>query len=441
MNNSHAALATAETATLEAQTMRRVQWRLMPFLIVAYLASVIDRGNIGFASLQMNADIGLSHTLFGLAGGVFFISYFFCEIPSNMALERFGARRWIARVMISWGLVAGAMAFVAGPNSFLALRFVLGAAEAGFFPGVILYLTYWFPARYRARMIGIFMVSIPAANALGSPLAGMLLQTDGIAGLRGWQWLFLAEGVPTVLLGVVALFWLTDSPSIAHWLPQRGREWLSDTLMQEARARSLLLAHKPSLWSTLCDRRILLLTLISAATTTASTALAIWQPLIIKSLGLNYLQTGLVSAIPYVAASLAMVFWARSSDRSGERIWHNAIPMIIVIVGFVGMLLVHALWPVVTLLTVVMVGTYACKGPFWSMATEWLPLPVAAVGIAQISALANLSGFFASWSIGAIRDATGSFLLALLPLLGLCVLGTLAMIWLGVSGSIKPPRG
>jgi MFS transporter, ACS family, tartrate transporter len=441
MNSSPAALATAEAATLEAQTMRRVQWRLMPFLIVAYLASVIDRGNIGFASLQMNADIGLSHTLFGLAGGIFFISYFFCEIPSNMALERFGARRWIARVMISWGLVAGAMAFVTGSNSFLALRFLLGAAEAGFFPGVILYLTYWFPTRYRARMIGIFMVSIPAANALGSPLAGMLLQADGLAGLRGWQWLFLAEALPTVILGVVALFWLTDRPGLAHWLPQQGRKWLSDTLAQEARARSLLLAHKPSLWSTLSDRRILLLTLISAATTTASTALAIWQPLIIKSLGLNYLQTGLVSAIPYVAASLAMIFWARSSDRSGERIWHNAIPMIVVIVGFVGMLLVHALWPVVALLTVVMVGTYACKGPFWSMATEWLPLPVAAVGIAQISALANLSGFFASWSIGAIRDATGSFVLALLPLLGLCVLGTLAMIWLGVSGRIKRAHG
>ncbi len=438
MSTTPAELATTEPMTLEAQTMRRVQWRLMPFLIVSYLASVIDRGNIGFASLQMNSDIGISHTLFGLAGGIFFFSLFIFEIPSNMALERFGARRWIARVMISWGIVAGAMAFVAGPRSFLVLRFFLGAAEAGFFPGVILYLTYWFPMRYRARMIGIFMVSIPVANALGSPLAGLLLQTDGIAGLRGWQWLFLAESVPTVALGVAALYWLTDRPILAKWLPPEGRAWLSDTLEQEARARSLLLRNKPSLWTTLGDRRVLLLTLISAATTTASTALAIWQPLIIKSLGLDYLQTGLVSAIPYVAASLAMIFWARSSDRSGERLWHNAIPMIVVVAGFIGMLLVHALWPVVMLLTVVMVGTYACKGPFWSMATEWLPLPVAAVGIAQISALANLSGFFASWSIGAIRDATGNFVLALTPLLGLCVVGTLAMIWLGVSGTTRP---
>jgi MFS family permease len=437
MSTSPAGLAMSEAATLEAQTMRRVQWRLMPFLIVCYLASVIDRGNIGFASLQMNVDIGLSHTMFGLAGGIFFISYFFCEIPSNVALERFGARRWIARVMISWGIVAGAMAFVAGPRSFLVLRFLLGAAEAGFFPGVILYLTYWFPTRYRARMIGIFMVSIPVANAVGSPLAGMLLQADGIAGLHGWQWLFLAEAVPTVALGVAALFWLTDRPSLAKWLTPQGSAWLSHALEQEARARSLLLTHKPSLWTTLGDRRVLLLTLISAATTTASTALAIWQPLIINSLGLDYLQTGLVSAIPYVAASLAMIFWARSSDRRGERIWHNAVPMIMVVAGFVGMLLVHALWPVVTLLTVVMVGTYACKGPFWSMATEWLPPPAVAVGIAQISALANLSGFFASWSIGAIRDVTGSFGLALTPLLGLCVVGTLSMIWLGISGSAR----
>jgi MFS family permease len=420
------------SAALERATIRRVTWRLMPFLVAAYLFSIIDRSNIGFASLQMNQAICLSRSVFGLAGGIYFIAYFLCEVPSNLALERFGARVWIARVMITWGLVAGATAFCTGPKSLLAMRFLLGAAEAGFFPGVILYLTYWFPPAYRARMVGIFMVSIPAANGLGSPIAGFLLAADGAFGLQGWQWLFVMEAVPTVLMGVAAYAWLTDRPAKARWLSAEQRVWLEGAIERETAALAANQAPRLTVRQTLFDRRVLFLALVSASTTTVSTALAIWQPIIVRAFGLSYIQTGLVSALPYVAACVAMVLWGRRSDRTGERLWHNALPMMAVVAGFAGLLVFKSLWPSVALLTVVMVGTYACKGPFWAMSSEWLPRSAAAAGLAQISAVANLAGFFASYLIGVIRDWTGSYPLSLVPLMLLCAAGTAALVRLAV---------
>ena len=433
-----AALTGFDDAALRRSTMRRVSWRLMPFLIVSYLFSIVDRSNIGFASFEMNHDIGLTGSVFGLAGGIYFIAYFLFEVPSNLGLERFGASRWIARVMISWGLVAGATAFCVGPKSLLVARFLLGAAEAGFFPGVILYLTYWFPSSYRARMVGIFMVSIPAANALGSPIAGYLLSMGGFLGLRGWQWLFIMEAVPTVLLGFAAYVWLTDKPARATWLDPAQQAWLLIELEQDAASRAVTRVPRKSVWQTLFDRRVLFLALVSASTTTVSTALAIWQPIIVRSFGFSYIGTGFVNALPYVAACVAMVLWGRNSDRTGERLWHNAIPMIGVLVGFAGLLVFHSAAPSVASLTLVMVGTYACKGPFWSMSSEWLPRSGAAAGLAQISAVANLAGFFASYLIGAIRDATGSYPLALLPLMLLCLAGTAAIVHLAVRPGTAP---
>ena len=422
----------AQDDALGRATIARVTWRLMPFLVIAYLFSIIDRSNIGFASLQMNRAIGVSQTVFGLAGGIYFIAYFMFEVPSNLALERFGASKWIARVMISWGLVAGATAFVAGENSLLTMRFLLGAAEAGFFPGVILYLTYWFPSAHRARMVGVFMVSIPAANALGSPIAGYLLTLNGAFGIAGWQWLFIMEAVPTVLLGIAAYVWLTDRPAHARWLTPEQRNWLIAELERDAASRAVNQAAKLSLWQTLFDRRVLFLALISASTTTVSTALAIWQPIIMRSFGLSYIESGFVNALPYVAACAAMILWGRRSDRTGERLWHNALPMMLVVVGFAGLLVFTTLWPSVMLLTLVMVGTYACKGPFWAMSSEWLPRGAAAAGLAQISAVANLAGFFASYLIGYIKDATGSYPLSLVPLMALCAAGTLALVVLAM---------
>ena len=422
------ALPTEQTE-LGRATIRRVTWRLMPFLVAGYLCSIIDRSNIGFASLQMNHQIGLTQTMFGLAGGIYFIAFSLFEVPSNLALERFGASRWIARVLISWGLVAGATAFVVGPKSLLAMRFLLGVTEAGFFPGVILYITYWFPASYRARMVGIFMVSIPAANTLGSPIAGYLLTMDE----RAWPARRLAVAVhhrggadrPARFSRLL----VADGPASPCALALSGAAdvagWRNRT---RRRPRAANRAPRISVWRTLVSRRVLFLALISASTTTVSTALAIWQPIIVRAFALSYIETGFVNALPYVAACIAMVLWGRRSDRTGERLWHNVLPMIVVVLGFAGLLVFTSLWLSITLLTLVMVGTYACKGPFWAMSSEWLPRSAAAAGLAQISAVSNIAGFFASFLIGWIKDATGSYPLSLMPLMALCAFGTIALI-------------
>jgi sugar phosphate permease len=416
-------------AALEAATMRRVFTRLLPFLVLAYLICYIDRVNVGFAGLQMNQDLGLSKTIFGLGGGIFFIGYFLLEVPSNLALERFGASRWIARIMISWGIVSGTMAFTAGTNSFLTLRFLLGAAEAGFFPGVILYLTYWFPAAHRARIVGIFMVAIPLAGFVGSPLSGAILGMDGWLGLRGWQWVFVLEAIPAMLMGVMALAWLTDAPAHARWLTPEQRDWLSRRMTDE-RDRAARVPRM-SVWRVLTEKHVLIMALVYSGAAGASSGLAIWQPQILKSFGLTNFETGLVNAVPYGIAAVLMILWGRHSDRTGERVWHNAVPISAIVVGLLGTFYVGSLWPMVVMLTVVLVGTYACKGPFWALSTEYLAAPVAAAGIAQINALGNLSGFAANYLIGAIKDATGSYPLSLLPIMALSALGAVAVVWIG----------
>jgi sugar phosphate permease len=424
----------------EAAVMRRVAWRLMPFVVAAYLVSVIDRVNIGFASLQMNHDLGLTQTAFGLAGGAFFLTYCAFEVPSNAALQRVGARRWLARIMISWGVVAGATAFVAGPGSFLVMRLMLGAAEAGFFPGVILFLTYWFPSDYRARMMGLFVLSVPVSGIVGSPLSGLLLETEGLLGLHGWQWMFIVEALPAVGLGMFGLGWLTDRPAEARWLSAEDRAWLAARL--EADRQDLAARQMPALrfGSMITDRRILLLTLVGASTVTVSTALGIWQPIIIKSFGVSNGATGVLNAIPYVAASVALLLWGRHSDRGHERVWHNAIPMCIVVLALVGTLFTSDLRAVMGLLMLVMVGTYACKGPFWALATAALPPPMAGAAIAQINALGSLPGFFASALIGTIKDATGSYPIATLPIAGLCLAGLAGVFVLGRRNYCPAPR-
>ena len=414
----------------EAALMRRVGWRLVPFLLIAYLFAVIDRVNIGFASIQMNHDIGRSRAAFGLAGGVFFVTYFVFEVPSNLVLQKVGASRWLARIMITWGMVAGATAFVTGPNSFLAMRLLLGVAEAGFFPGVILFLTYWFPSHYRARMMGLFVLSVPASGIVGSPLSGLLLGTEGWLGLHGWQWMFIFEALPAFLMGIVALFWLTDGPASAKWLSAEERTWLAAHLEADRARFAATAVPKMPLWQVLTNPRVLMLTLVCSATVTISAVLGIWQPIIIKSFGVTNLGAGLLNAIPYIAAAIAMVLWGRHSDRTRERVWHNAIPMFIATAAMLATFLTNNLTIVMGLLTLVMVGTYACKGPFWALATEALPASIAAAAIAQINALGSLPGFFASYLIGAIKDATGSYPLAITPIAALCATGAIAVLFL-----------
>ena len=420
--------APTQDAALEAATMRRVFMRLMPFLLLAYLICYIDRVNVGFAGLQMNHDLGLSKTVFGLGGGIFFVGYFLLEVPSNLALERFGASRWIARIMISWGIVSGATALSAGAGSFLTLRFLLGVAEAGFFPGVILYLTYFFPATYRARIVGVFMVAIAAAGFVGSPISGAILYLDGWLGVRGWQWVFILEAIPAVLMGLLALVWLTDTPAHARWLTPAQRDWLSAKLAAE-RAREVRVPHM-SVWRVIREKHVLVMALVYSGPAAASSGLNIWLPTIIKSFGLTNMQTGFLTAVPYGIAAVLMVLWGHHSDRVGERIWHTAVPIATIAAGLLLTFFVSSLWPVMLLMTLVVVATRASNGPFWALSTEFLSAPVAAAGIAQINALGNLSGFGANYLIGAIADATGSYPLSLAPMMLLAAVAAAAVVWI-----------
>jgi MFS transporter, ACS family, tartrate transporter len=415
---------------LEAATMRRVSWRLMPFLMLAYLLCYIDRVNVGFASLQMNKAVGIDPKIYGLGAGIFFVGYFMLEVPSNLALERFGARTWIARIMLTWGAVSAAFALIGGPISFLVLRFLLGAAEAGFFPGVILYLTYWYPAEYRAKIVGIFMVAIPVAGLIGSPVSGAILGMDGIMGLGGWQWIFILEAIPTLVLGIVAFTYLTDRPEHAKWLAPEQKAWLIAKLEGE-RQRAARVPHT-SLWKILSNKYVLIMALVYAGAAGASTSLALWMPQLVKSFGLTNFQTGLVNAVPFGVAAVWMILWGRSSDRSGERVWHNALPLLWMVAALCATFFsVGNLWFTIALLTLIAAGTYASKGPFWALSSEWLGPTVAAAGLAQINALGNLSGFFFNYLIGWIKDETGSFPLAMMPIAVVAAIGAICVLVIG----------
>jgi ACS family tartrate transporter-like MFS transporter len=415
---------------LETETMRRVSWRLMPFLLLAYLLCYIDRVNVGFASLQMNKAVGIDPKIYGLGAGIFFVGYFILEVPSNLALERFGARKWIARIMLSWGVISGAFALIGGPISFLVLRFLLGAAEAGFFPGVILYLTYWYPAEYRARIVGIFMVAIPVAGLIGSPVSGAILGMDGVLGLGGWQWIFILEAIPTIVLGIVAFVALSDKPNDARWLTAEQKAWLNAKLEGERRRVSRVAPM--SVWKVMTNKTVLIMALVYAGAAGASTSLALWMPQLVKSFGLTNFQTGLVNAVPFGIAAVWMILWGRSSDRTGERVWHNALPLMWMVLALLGtFLVVGNMWATIALLTLIAAGTYASKGPFWALSSEWLGPAVAAAGLAQINALGNLSAFFFNYAIGYIKDETGSFPLALMPIAVVATIGVICLLTIG----------
>jgi MFS transporter, ACS family, tartrate transporter len=419
---------TADNA-LETATMRAVSWRLMPFLLAAYVVCYIDRVNVGFAALQMNKAVGIDPKTYGLGAGIFFVGYFILEVPSNLALERFGASKWIARIMLTWGLVSGAFALIGGPTSFLVLRFLLGAAEAGFFPGVILYLTYWFPSVYRAKIVGIFMVGIPLAGVIGSPISGAVLGMDGVLGLGGWQWIFIIEALPAILMGIVSFVWLTDQPKDARWLTREQQAWLITTIQTE-RMRAPRIVHQ-SVWKVMTNKYVLIMALVYSGAAGASASLALWMPQLIKPFGLTNFETGLVNAIPFAIAAMWMVLWGHNSDRTGERVWHNALPLAWMVVAMIVTFWAHSLWTIIPLLTLIAAGTYASKGPFWALCSEWLGAGAAAAGLAQINALGNLSSFFFNYMIGWIKDETGSYPAALMPIAIVATMGTICVIVIG----------
>jgi MFS family permease len=394
-----------ELTGLERQTVARVAWRLLPLLMACYFIAYLDRVNVGFASLTMNKALGFSSAVYGFGGGIFFLGYFIFEVPSNVLLGKIGARVWIARILITWGIIAACTAFITGPLSFYTVRFMLGVAEAGFFPGIILYLTWWFPSYYRSRIVGVFMAAIPLSNILGSVVSGFLLDLDGWLGFAGWQWLFILEAAPAVVLGIVFWVYMTDWPSQAHWLAPEQRNWLTGRLEAE-RARREAIRHY-SLKQALLDKRVLLLSLVYFGGTFAGYGIVLFQPQIVHRLTAGFGMTGLINAIPYLFAACAMVLWGHHSDRSGERPRHVAFAYAVGAVGLVATAMMTD--PVLTMVTLVIAAMgQSSTGPtFWSLPTAMLSGTAAAGGIALINALGNLGGFFGPYIFGLIKDATG----------------------------------
>jgi ACS family tartrate transporter-like MFS transporter len=391
---------------MEEAVVRRLTWRLVPFLFLLYIVAYLDRINVGFAALQMQQQLAFTDAVYGLGAGMFFAGYFCFQVPSNLVLQRVGARRWIASLMMVWGVISAAMIFVSGARSFYALRFLLGAAEAGFFPGVIFYLKNWFPVRARARTVARFMTAAPLSGVVGGPVSGALLGLHLTARLAGWQWMFLLEGIPAMLLGAVVLVYLVDCPEEAAWLSGEEREWLLATLRLEREGVSVATGT----FSALKMGRIWMLALVYFGLNTVSYGVSLWLPKLIKSLsGVSNFTVGVLSAIPYVAAALAMVAVGLHSDRSGERRWHTAAP------AFAGALALSAaaystsVGPAIVLISVAVLGVFSMMGPFWAMPTSLLSGTAAAAGIAAINSIGNLGGFVGPYVIGLVRTSTGQF--------------------------------
>ncbi len=409
-------------APIERRTMRKVYIRLLPFAFALYLICYLDRANIGFAALTMNRDLGFSSYVYGLGAGAFFWGYFLLEVPSNLVLERVGARRWIARIMVTWGIVSGCFAFVQGPITFFTLRFLLGLAEAGFFPGMILYFTYWFPPYHRARVVAGFMAAIPVSIGLGAPVSTALLGLDGMFGLAGWKWLFLAEAVPAVLLGIAVLFYLTDNPAVANWLEPDERQWLGAVLAEEKRLVDA--DHRVSVWQSLIDRRVLTLGFIHFAQAGVSVSIAVFVAQIIKQLGLTNMQTGWVTAIPFVCGTIGILVWGQLSDRMNERRWNLAGACLCMAAGLAAAgALQGSFWSIAGL-SLAMVGLYAGNAHLFPIPSMFLTGAAAASGIAWINSLGILAGGVTSPVIGWIRDSTGSFAGGLYFLAALSLLGS-----------------
>ena len=403
--------------------------------MILYLIAYIDRVNIGFAAITMKEDLGFTASILGFGAGIFFLGYFLFEVPSNIILHKVGARIWIARVMVTWGIIAGGMAFVESSTSFYVMRFLLGVAEAGFFPGIILYLSYWFPARNRAGVIALFMAAAPIATAIGSPISAALLEMHGIMGLAGWQWMFLIEAVPAVILGVVVFFYMTDRPEKAAWLKPDEREWLVKTMQAEDANKGGQQQH--SILRGLANPRVLALALIYFGTSAGLYTLGIWAPQIIKELGVSSMTVGLLNAIPPIISVVAMILWSRHSDKTNERTWHVALACLTAAVGLAIAASTGSMFGLIAALTIVNVGISCSKPPLWSMPTMFLSGAAAATGIATINSIGNLGGFAGPAMIGWVKDQTGSFAGGLYFVAGLLILSTVLTLVLSFTQKNK----
>jgi len=411
---------------LQHSTLRKIRNRCVIPLLFAFVISYLDRVNVGFAAITANKDLGLTAAQYGFGAGLLFLGYSFFELPSNLALERFGARRWLARIMITWGLIGCGMALVTGPMSFYVLRFLLGVAEAGLFPGVILYLTYWLPRRLRARYIGLFALGIPLSSVIGAPISGLIMSgTHGMLGLKNWQWIFVLEALPAVLLGIWVLAALADRPDEARWLTDAERAWLRAEFARE----TVSAPNDPHrfTWKLLVDSRVLTLAAVFFLTAVPSYGLSLWLPQIVKSFGVSHIVTGLLSAVPFLVGCIAMIYWGHRSDARGERVWHAVMPAIVAGVALIGGALLDSAELQLLAVCVAGAGIYALKGPFLTLVSSAFSDKSAAAGIALVTTLGNLSGFVAPYMVGVIIESTGSYQLGLAALGIQSILGALIL--------------
>ena len=424
---------------LEKSAMRKIYMRLLPFAIFTYFLAYIDRINVSFAGLTMRGDLDLSATAFGFAAGTFYWGYFIFEVPSNVVLEKVGARLWIARIMITWGIFAGLTALVVGSTSFSVVRFLLGAAEAGFFPGIVLYFTYWFPAHHHARIVSGFLIGLPIAVAAGAPISTALLGMEGVLGLHGWQWMYIAEGVPTVLIGVVTFFVLTDRPEQAKFLTAEEKAWLGAKLLAERKAKEAVRTF--SMWEGMFNPKVLLLALNYFGIVVASLGVLIFVPQMIKSLGnLSNMTVGWLTMIPYITGGIGLVVWGRISDRMHERRWNLLGACLVSTIGLIITGMTMGTWWAMVGLSIATFGFYGSKGPFWSMPPMFLTGTAAAASIAWINSIGNLGGFFGPWYVGVIKDMTGSFSGGLYGLAFLCLISSIVCaFFLHIPNPVRTP--
>jgi len=429
---------------LAERAIRKITWRLIPFLMLLYFVAFLDRINVGFAALTMNKDIGLTSRMFGLGSGIFFLGYFAFEVPSTVILHKVGARFWIGRVMVTWGLVSIAMAFTRGPVSFCALRFLLGLAEAGFFPGIILYLSYWFPSSHRSAVTAMFMAAAPAAGVIGSPVSGALMQLNGLLGLRGWQWLFLVEGLPALVLGLITFRFLTDRPADALWLTAQERNWLSEAILREQTA--IQDPRRRSAWRAMIDWKVMALSLAYFGTSAGLYTIGFWAPLIVRDLGFSVFKVGFLVAIPNLIAVIGMVLWSRHSDRTGERYWHTAIACV---VAAAGMAVAAGAGSSATLaiagLSLTAFGVSAAKPPLWCLPTTFFAGAAAASTIGLINSLGTLGGFAGPYMIGSTDATSGNFSRGLYLVGGTLIVSAVTILIMRLvardrTGQILPTR-
>jgi ACS family tartrate transporter-like MFS transporter len=408
-------------------------WRLIPFMILLYLVNYIDRANVGFAALTMNKDLGFSPSVFGLGAGIFFIGYSLFQVPANVILERIGARLWVFCILATWGAISAATALVQGQTSFYVLRFLLGVAEAGFAPGMIYYLSIWFPRSYRARFTGAFYIAVPLAFIVGGPLSGSILGMDGVMGLHGWQWLFLIEGAPAVLLAFAVLRMLPDSPAEAAFLSADEKAFIAARLVAETSPN-----EQRDLWAALRDPRVIAMGLVYFGISSGAYGVQLWLPQIVQAMGYSNFATGFVSALPFVASIAGLILWGRSSDLKGERIWHVALPAILAASSFVIAALAPSDLVVLIALTLAIVGIRSVQGPYWSLLSSFLSGPAAAGGIGLASTIGTgLGGFLGPTIIGVLKESSGGYESGMVAL---AVGQTLAAVIVLALGRAMAPR-